>query len=55
MTTEQATAVVHAFERAYEDAFNSGDARRLAKLLLEDATLMSEWGDAGSTSERIVV
>ena len=45
MTFEEATEVVRVFEAAYATAFNRRDAHALAALLLDDATLMTEWGD----------
>ena len=33
------------FENAYAEAFNRRDAKALAALFVEDATIVTEWGD----------
>lgn len=45
LTAADAAAVVREFEDAYTAAFNNRDARALAALFLEDATVVTEWGD----------
>jgi uncharacterized protein (TIGR02246 family) len=45
MNPEEARAAADAFEAAYAAAFNRRDAHALAALFLEDATLVTEWGD----------
>ena len=38
-------SIVRRFEDDYEAAFNRRDAEGLAELFLEDATIVTEWGD----------
>jgi uncharacterized protein (TIGR02246 family) len=45
MSPEDLRAAVDAFEAEYAAAFNRRDAHALAALFLEDATVVTEWGD----------
>ena len=42
---EDATQIARQFEDAYVAAFNQRDAHALAALFVEDATIVTEWGD----------
>ena len=45
LSPEDARATADAFEAAYAAAFNRRDAQAHAALFLEDATVVTEWGD----------
>jgi len=42
---DDATHIAREFEDAYAAAFNRRDALALAALFIEDATIVTEWGD----------
>lgn len=42
---DHATHIAREFEDAYAAAFNRRDAHALAGLFVEDATIVTEWGD----------
>ncbi len=42
---EQTDAIVAKFQSAYADTFDRRDAKGMAALLTDDATLQNEWGD----------
>lgn len=45
MTPDEVMAIVRRFEDDYVATFNRRDARALAALFIEDATIVTEWGD----------
>jgi uncharacterized protein (TIGR02246 family) len=45
MIQQEVEAIVRKFEDKYAMAFGGKDAKAFADLLVEDATLLSEWGD----------
>ena len=45
MTSDDATVIARQFEDDYVAAFNRKDARALASLFTEEATIVTEWGD----------
>jgi hypothetical protein len=47
-------AIVARFQTAYADTFNRRDAKAMAALLTEDATLQNEWGDVTKGRANIV-
>ncbi len=45
MSPKDADAIVFKFQTAYADTFNRRDARGMAALFTENATMQNEWGD----------
>ena len=45
MMADDPTYIARQFEDAYAAAFNQRDAHALAALFVEDATIVTEWGD----------
>jgi uncharacterized protein (TIGR02246 family) len=45
MMQQEVEAIVRRFEEEYAAAFGCKDAKAFSDLLVEDATLLSEWGD----------
>jgi hypothetical protein len=52
---KETDAVVQKFQAAYADTFDRRDAKGMAALLTENATLQNEWGDVtqGSGQYRV--
>jgi uncharacterized protein (TIGR02246 family) len=45
LSQDETDAIVRRFQSSYADTFNRRDAKGMAALLTENATLQNEWGD----------